>query len=633
MSDDLEDIGRPPRDPPGAGIAPGGALARPLAAAAGAPQLQLQPAPAPPPPSAGTVRPVRIIHRAAPDDAPTAASSLLTTLDAPPPIPGTATVWLKTFGCAHNHADGETMAGVLAAQGYRILMADAECGGGGNGDAASADPGTADVWVVNSCTVKTPSQTSVGRLAARARAAGIPLVVAGCVPSADKAAPELEGASLLGTNHTGRVAEVVAHALAGNTVHLLGRGDLPSLELPRIRRNAHIEIVPLSTGCLGRCTYCKTVHARGALGSHAPGAIVARVAAAAADPLVREIWFSSEDTGAYGRDIGTSLPELLTACLGVLPESGHTLLRVGMTNPPYVLDQRGHLASLMQTLACDARAFSFLHVPVQSGSDAVLGAMRREYTAAEFERVAAAAREAGVTLATDIICGFPGETASDHAATLTLLARWRPPAVHISRFHPRPGTPAAAMPQLPRPLVARRSKEVTDLVASWGPSAWEHHVGTTQRAWCVSVAADGTSTVAHTRDYCQVLLDAAQARPGDVVEVAVESAGRWSVKGRVVKVVFSPLPGAAGAAAAPATPSPVGKRRAAPVKEAAAAAAATGRQQQVGRSAQAASPPGSGRPPAVLLAVAAAVTVVAAAAAVLARVWAAREGGPQLAAV
>jgi threonylcarbamoyladenosine tRNA methylthiotransferase CDKAL1 len=542
-------------------------------------------------------------------------------------------VWLKTFGCAHNHADGETMAGVLQAQGYRVVMADAE---GGDGGSACGDGAGADVWVVNSCTVKTPSQTSVGRLAARARAAGIPLVVSGCVPSADKAAPELVGASLLGTNHTGRVAEVVAHALAGNTVHLLGRGPLPALDLPRIRRNAHVEIVPLSTGCLGRCTYCLTVHARGALGSHPPDAIVARVAAAAADPAVREVWFSSEDTGAYGRDIGTSLPELLASCLAVLPADGRTLLRVGMTNPPYVLDRPGHLASLMGTLAAaDGRAFAFLHVPVQSGSDAVLASMRREYSAADFDAVAGAARAAGVTLATDIICGFPGETEADHAATLALLDRWRPPAVHISRFHPRPGTPAAAMPQLSRPLVARRSREVTALVASWGEAAWAHHLGTTQRAWCVSVAADGASTVAHTRDYCQVLLDPAEARPGDVVEVAIESAGRWSVRGRVVAVVFSPPGGAGGGkaapagealgcapAAGPATPSPMGKRRAA-VEEAAAAVGGA-----AGRQAQARAAPGRPFPagPALLAAAAA----VAAVAALLARVWGVWGGGLRL---
>lgn len=91
--------------------------------------------------------------------------------------------------------------------------------------------------------------------------------------------------------------------------------------------------------------------------------------------------------------------------------------------------------------------FAFLHIPVQSGSDAVLGAMKREYTAAEFCRVADTLLAAvpGLQLATDIICGFPGETEADHQQTLALVARYRLAVCHISQFYSRPGTPAARM--------------------------------------------------------------------------------------------------------------------------------------------------------------------------------------------
>lgn len=87
-----------------------------------------------------------------------------------------------------------------------------------------------------------------------------------------------------------------------------------------MRRNRHIEVLPLSTGCLGACTYCKTKHARGHLGSYQPDALVARLRAAVADPAIREVWLSSEDTGAYGRDLGTSVkypppPSTLLSCV------------------------------------------------------------------------------------------------------------------------------------------------------------------------------------------------------------------------------------------------------------------------------------------------------------------------------
>ena len=373
-------------------------------------------------------------------------------------------------------------------------------------------------------------------MVAEAQAAGKAVIVAGCVPSGDKTAPELSGASLIGVNHVDRVAEVVAHALRGHTVSLLGRGDLPSLDLPRVRKNAHIDIIPISQGCLGACTYCKTVHARGRLVSYPPAAIVSRVRDAVADARVREVWFSSEDVAAYGRDIHTSLAALVAAVLPELPPDGTTMLRLGMGNPPYFLDSLPALTAALR----DPRVFSFLHVPVQSGSDAVLIAMKREYTVAEYEAVATAVADAGATLATDVICGFPGETDSDHAATLALLHRVPPRALNISRFHARPGTAAARLPQLRGPVVAQRSREVTAAGLAHS-DAWRHLVGTRVRACVVDVSADGVSLVAHTKDYAQLLLSPQDGvRLGDVVLADVTECGRWHVRGGVVEILFRP---------------------------------------------------------------------------------------------
>lgn len=321
--------------------------------------------------------------------------------------------------------------------------------------------------------------------------------------------------------------------------------------VPQVRRNPHIEIIPLSTGCLGACTYCKTKHARGQLGSYSPELLIERVRAAAADPCVREIWLSSEDTGAYGRDIGTDLPTLLRGMLAELPPDGTVMLRVGMTNPPFILEHLEAIAEALQHPAC----FSYLHVPVQSGSDAVLRGMSREYTVAEFERVCDTllAEVPGVDLATDIIAGFPGETAADHGDTLRLLEKYRFPHTHISQFYPRPGTPAARMKRVPTDVVKARSREITTLVESW-TDAHAALVGTMHRSCVVDTAADGRSLVAHTKSYVQVLLDAeapdgSGSLMGCVVEARIVSAGRWSVKGEVERVVFRPPGAVAGAAA------------------------------------------------------------------------------------
>ena len=133
------------------------------------------------------------------------------------------------------------------------------------------------------------------------------------------------------------------------------------------------------------------------------------------------------------------MPELMQTLLDELPDG--CMLRVGMTNPPYMLQHLDEIAQLLRHPRC----YAFLHVPVQSGSDSVLHGMRREYTCAEFETVAKqlTAEVPEMTLATDIICGFPGETEADHDATLRLVSHYKFPILNISQFYPRQGTPAA----------------------------------------------------------------------------------------------------------------------------------------------------------------------------------------------
>mmetsp|Transcript_25740 Transcript_25740/g.4326 ORF Transcript_25740/g.4326 Transcript_25740/m.4326 type:complete len:119 (+) Transcript_25740:309-665(+) len=111
----------------------------------------------------------------------------------------------------------------------------------------------------------------------RAKEQNKKIVVAGCVPQADRKIRELEDISIVGVTQIDRILEVVEETLNGNVVKLLAKKELPSLDLPKIRRNKLVEIIPISTGCLGACTYCKTKHARGHLGSYEPGVIVGRV--------------------------------------------------------------------------------------------------------------------------------------------------------------------------------------------------------------------------------------------------------------------------------------------------------------------------------------------------------------------
>lgn len=188
-------------------------------------------------------------------------------------------------------------------------------------------------------------------------------------------------------------------------MRLLEKKTLPSLDLPKIRKNNLIEIIPINAGCLGSCTYCKTKHARGKLGSYTGDAILNRQRSAISEG-VTEIWLTSEDTGAYGRDINTNISELLKKLTDDLP--GTAMLRIGMTNPPYILEHLHNIALILN----HPRVFQFMHICVQSGNDEILDKMNREYYVKDFEQVCDYLMKnvPGITIATDIICGFPGET-------------------------------------------------------------------------------------------------------------------------------------------------------------------------------------------------------------------------------
>ena len=431
-------------------------------------------------------------------------------------IPETTKVYVKTFGCSHNISDSEYMSGMLAAYGY-----DLDC-----------TETTADCIVINSCTVKDPSQAAFMNLVKKADTTNTPVVVAGCVPQGDRKLKGLENTSMLGVQQIDRVVDAVQETLKGNTVRLLSKATLPSLDLPKVRKNPLVEIIPLSTGCLGNCTYCKTKHARGKLGSYAPEAILKRALDVAAEGVM-EIWLTSEDTGAYGIDLNTSLSALLYLLTDALPPT--VMLRVGMTNPPYILDQIDDIAIIMNK----PNVFCFLHVPVQSGCNAVLvgeGGMNREYTVEDFHQVCDGlfSKVPDMTIATDIICGFPNETEENFSETMALMEKYRFGICNISQFYPRPGTPAAKMKRIDTKVVKNRSRRFSTLFNSIAP--YTKLMGRTMDAW-VGIESDNTGlmTVCHLKNYTKVLIPRDDELVGCKISVTIESVERFHVVAKVVE--------------------------------------------------------------------------------------------------
>uniref|UniRef100_A0A8B9PL00 tRNA-t(6)A37 methylthiotransferase n=1 Tax=Apteryx owenii TaxID=8824 RepID=A0A8B9PL00_APTOW len=334
----------------------------------------------------------------------------------------------------------------------------------------------ADLWLLNSCTVKNPAEDHFRNSIKKAQEGNKKVVLAGCVPQAQPRQDYLKGLSIIGVQQIDRVVEVVEETIKGHSVRLLGqkkdngkRLGGARLDLPKIRKNPLIEIISINTGCLNACTYCKTKHARGDLASYPIEELVDR-AKQSFQEGVCEIWLTSEDTGAYGRDIGTDLPTLLWKLVEAIPEGA--MLRLGMTNPPYILEHLEEMAKILN----HPRVYAFLHIPVQSASDSVLMDMKREYCVADFKRVVDFLKEKvpGITIATDIICGFPGEMDEDFQETMKLVEQYRFPSLFINQFYPRPGTPAAKMHQVPAAVKKQRTKDLSQLFHSYNP--YDHKV-------------------------------------------------------------------------------------------------------------------------------------------------------------
>ncbi|CBY38208.1 unnamed protein product, partial [Oikopleura dioica] len=333
---------------------------------------------------------------------------------------------------------------------------------------------------------------------------------------------------------------VVEETLKGNTVKLLGpkkragkRIGGADLGLPKVRRNALIEIISINTGCLNSCTYCKTKHARGDLASYPIDEIVARFEQAFEQGIV-EVWLTSEDTGAYGRDIGTNIVELLNAVVKTIPEG--CMMRIGMTNPPYILEHLEGIAKILN----HPRVYSFLHVPVQSGSDAVLNSMRREYNREDFCKVVDTLRAnvPDCNIATDIIAGFPTETEEDFDETISLCEKYKFPSLFMNQFFPRPGTPAAKWEQIPRQVIKERTKKLSNVFKSYLP--FEGREGERHSVLITEMAHDKVSLVGHTKSYHQILV---KGNPDELmgkrVDVVVYQTTKHSMLGRIVSVAKS----------------------------------------------------------------------------------------------
>jgi len=352
-------------------------------------------------------------------------------------------ICIETYGCAANQADSEIMAGLLTQAGFDIV----------------ADAGIADVVIVNTCIVKGTTERRVTSRIKKIEETDKKLVIAGCMPEAMyKQLRAITSAPVVGPYQIKKIAAIVKAAIEDKQAELIS-GYCEKTLLPKIRRNPVIDIIQIEHGCLSACSFCITRKARGALRSEKLGNIVKEVSLAH-KAGVKEFWFTGQDIGCYGFDAGTTLSELINAVVAEV--RGKYFIRLGMMNPQHV---RRILPELIDAYRHE-QVFKFLHIPVQSGSNSILKSMRRGHTAEDFVQVVDKFREVlpDITIWTDVIVGYPGETDEDFQKTIALIKQTHPDYVNISRFTPRPNTKAAKEKQLSTQIKKQRSRIMTKIV-------------------------------------------------------------------------------------------------------------------------------------------------------------------------
>ncbi len=378
--------------------------------------------------------------------------------------------YVESYGCTLNHGEADEMRDVLSSKGWEIVD----------------DPSEADLVVVATCIV---IESTERRMVRRVKElSGAPrLIVTGCLAS--------------GLPEVARTASPAAELIPPGDIGVFSRAvESVGPALGRDVEPRGHAIVPIATGCGGECSYCITRLARHGLRSRPVASVVERTSSLArAGPL--EVRMTAQDCAAYGADIGVDLASLLD---GVLAIDSDFRVRVGMMNPGNALRLSDRLVEAFR----DPKVFKFAHLPVQSGSDRILSEMNRGYSVDDFCRVVGRLKDEfpALTLSTDIITGYPSETAFDHAANLEVVRKTRPDIVNVTRFSPRPRTRAAsAGPTVPGWKSKERSRELTRLRFEISLENNERLIGKEYSALATE-RGKGASTILRNDAYRQIVV-------------------------------------------------------------------------------------------------------------------------------
>ncbi|GAB2521907.1 tRNA (N6-isopentenyl adenosine(37)-C2)-methylthiotransferase MiaB [Paramicrobacterium agarici] len=427
---------------------------------------------------------------------------------------------VRTFGCQMNVHDSERLSGSLEAAGYQ-----------------KADGSNADIVVINTCAVRENADNklygNLGHLAAvKRRHEGMQIAVGGCLAQKDKnvileKAPWVD--VVFGTHNMGSLPGLLERARHNDEaqIEILDALETFPSTLPTKRDSSYSGWVSISVGCNNTCTFCIVPSLRGKEKDRRPGQILSEIQALVDDGAV-EVTLLGQNVNSYGVEFGDrqAFSKLLRAAGQI---DGLERIRFTSPHPAAFTDD------VIDAMAETPNVMPQLHMPLQSGSDKVLKAMRRSYRSKKFLGILERVRERipHAAISTDIIVGFPGETEEDFAETLRVVEEARFASAFTFQYSIRPGTPAATMDdQIPKEVVQERYERLLALQERISLDENKAQIGT-EVELLVAVGEGKKDAETHrltgrARDsrlvHFQVPEGSDVPRPGDMVTVTVTNA-------------------------------------------------------------------------------------------------------------
>lgn len=411
------------------------------------------------------------------------------------------------YGCSANRAIAEGLMGILERHGYTLVNSIED----------------AETVIVNTCVVKQNTEHRMkSRLLSLSKAKDI--VVTGCLPVVmrDWVSENLPNARVLFPEVTSQIIDLLENQSVQEITTVSPRIWSQLYTEERFRYNPIISTIEISRGCLGSCAFCIVRNIKGKVRSRSQESILTEIQTAI-DRGSKEIRLTSQDTGAYGWDFSPRLyfPALIESITRL---KGEFFIRLGMMTP---ISLKMFFAPLVQQLR-NTKVYSFLHLPIQAGSDPILRKMRRKENRDYFIDLIAQLRQEvdELVLATDIIVGFPGESPRDFEATKGLLREVTPTIVNISKYTDRPGTLASKItPKIPTKIKAYRSKDLTKFARNIAQKELRRWIDWEGNILVYEYGKQADQFIGRNKSYLPVLIDDGNLSIGQVLKIQVTDVG------------------------------------------------------------------------------------------------------------